>query len=92
MRLIDADALVKVPSVNWVYEYDETGCAMRYKAVPLAVIEAAPTIDAVQVVHARWGYEPCGNIPYCSVCGMPQDAPTNYCHQCGAKMDGGAEG
>jgi predicted RNA-binding Zn-ribbon protein involved in translation (DUF1610 family) len=53
MRLIDADALVKVPNVNWVYEYDETGCAMQYKAVPLAAIEAAPTIEAAPVVRCK---------------------------------------
>lgn len=48
-----------------------------------------PAVDAVPVVHARWGYEHGGYIPYCSICSMPQDVPTNYCSCCGAKMDGG---
>ncbi len=45
MRLIDGDALLTVPNVNWVYEHDETGEYIKYKAVPVEAIEKAPAID-----------------------------------------------
>lgn len=55
----------------------------------------APTVDAVEVVHGRW-IKPtvidgrAFNIPHCSICnGVPcgVDEHTNYCPNCGAKMD-----
>lgn len=72
------------------------------KAEIFAMIQSAPTVDAVPVVHGRW-------IPHvvdarkgtmsidedvCSVCGKDflQIRETgcvwNYCPNCGAKMDG----
>ena len=57
----------------------------------LKAVEDAPTVDAVPVVHGRWekfGYDFC-----CSACGVYQCGHyigmTNYCPNCGAKMDGG---
>lgn len=51
-------------------------------------IENIPAVDAVLVVHGRWG-EKCE----CSVCGFQpwyeHDIHTlTYCPNCGAKMDG----
>ncbi len=64
----------------------------------LRIIEQAPVVDAVPVVHGRW--ESCyedwrhqleGNK--CSVCGYEYYGNLfNYCPNCGAKMDGGGEG
>ena len=56
MRLIDADALVNGYDVRKVTEYDEAGFSMNYKAVPLDVIEEAPTIEVVgePVLHSMW--------------------------------------
>ena len=54
---------------------------------------AAPTVDAVEVVHGRWigsAYDFC-----CSACGVYQNiytGLTNYCPNCGAKMDGDGNG
>lgn len=53
-RLIDADALMSVPNVCKVTEYDESGCGVSYLAVPVEAIEKAPTIDAEPVRHGRW--------------------------------------
>ena len=59
-------------------------------------IEAAPTVDAVEVVHGRWlGWGKSGTPTYenygtCSVCGEDAEIYTehrNYCPNCGAKMD-----
>ena len=65
-------------------------------------IKAAPTADVVEVRHGEWvlgrvepGYAtPGGNRPWiCSECGQVEswrlDKPkTNFCSNCGAKMDG----
>ena len=59
----------------------------------LGLIEKAPTVDAVPVVHGRWVDGKCSN------CGV--DIPTDdsydaifgnechFCYYCGARMDGG---
>ena len=60
------------------------------------IIEQAPTVDAVEVVHGRWvdtDYKP-DIYCKCSVCGRrvyAYDDGYNYCPNCGAKMDGGNE-
>ena len=60
----------------------------------LEAIDAAPTVDAVEVVHARW--EEIGVADYkCSRCGFRFTSADpismfQYC-RCGAKMDGGDE-
>lgn len=58
----------------------------------IAVIDEQPTVDAVEVVHGRWIYEPV-EFTYekdikCSICGSYAEHATNYCPNCGAKMDG----
>ena len=67
----------------------------------LGLIEKAPTVDAVPVVHARWIYveETLATSSgwCCSACRRPRwlspDVPEvfKYCPNCGAKMDGGEE-
>lgn len=56
------------------------------------IMEEAPAVDAVPVVHGRWTYFNCvGNGRYqCSECQHWVDAglDRNYCANCGAKMDG----
>lgn len=53
----------------------------------------APAVDAAPVRHGRWKridssvYKPA----ICSCCGASQFIDSNYCPNCGAKMDGGAE-
>ena len=61
-------------------------------------IDNADEVDAVEVKHGRWEYhDPVSPNCFCSVCNY--DAPwdvfgdyhserTNYCPNCGAKMDG----
>jgi hypothetical protein len=55
MRLIDADALLKVPNVRKVEEYDETGEFISYLAVPVEAIEEAPTPQNVIVLPCNIG-------------------------------------
>ena len=60
----------------------------------LGLIEKAPTVDAVPVVHGRWisfldGDHIMPERYYrCSRCGRVESRRQPYCH-CGAKMDGG---
>lgn len=49
MALIDREALLEVPNVRKVTEYDEGGFRMTYLAVPLDVIEDAPAVYAEPV-------------------------------------------
>lgn len=49
--------------------------------------------DVDPVRHGRWvpfHSEAAGDIQYCSACEIGFDAKTDYCPNCGAKMDGGA--
>lgn len=86
MRLIDADALTTDISFfdgeNYHYGYSQ------------GMINSAPTIDAVEVVHGTWVHE-FGGFVNCSECGASplldgerEYVETNYCPNCGAKMDG----
>lgn len=97
MRLIDADALLELYS-SGIPEFD----AM---AVPIPVIRqniaAMPTVDASPVVHGRWittvytttskrGRIISSKEFECSKCGYSNGRKqSNYCPNCGAKMDGG---
>lgn len=63
-----------------------------------AAINAIPAADVAPVVHGRWidnehhGYNwvfICSNCNY--VDGYPFNDRYNYCPNCGAKMDGGAD-
>lgn len=95
MRPIDADALLTVPNVNWVYQYDETGEYIKYKAIPVEAIEQAPTLDLAPVAHGRWipGEEKCPVCKKDKFDGLDADIWADwqpaYCPNCGAKMDGG---
>ena len=90
MRLIEADALLTVPNVQKVTEYDETGEGITYLAVPVEAIEKAPTIETEPVRHGKWlmitDSKHCG---VCSVCLRQDfiDPIATHCRYCGAKMD-----
>ena len=60
----------------------------------LRMIETFPAVDAAPVVHGRWIEDKYSYI-HCGVCGTEWDAlvhpETNYCPNCGAKMDGGLD-
>ncbi len=52
--LISRKALLTVPNVRKVVEYDETGEYITYLAVPEDAIKNAPAVDAALVSHGRW--------------------------------------
>jgi hypothetical protein len=101
-RLIDANAFQFEPDpidniMNGVlFMGRATGkTLLQVKCCLKAMIDNAPTVDAVEVVHGRWvdridGYGFCG-LPRCSICGSVSFTTSKYCQDCGAKMDGGNE-
>ena len=87
-RLIDANAFL-------------SSMIKRFKCVPLIgrndydceslkqMLIEAPTVDAVEVVHGRWEGIEFDMFYKCSNCGLIVEYElSNYCPNCGAKMDG----
>lgn len=92
MRLINANLLSEAIWDNVSAIYEDARCA---KEDCLAEIEAAPTVDAVPVVHGRWDGDTCTACKLPWKYNMVQDADDwgyfdpmpDYCPNCGAKMD-----
>lgn len=81
-RLIDANALLEK---SW-----DVDCRCGYvQVVDVGDIKDAPTVDAVEVVHARWENVQNGK-GCCSNCHRLDsiDNLATHCRYCGAKMDG----
>ena len=78
MRLIDADKL-DIYDVSPAY-------GMCVMGVTQEDIDDAPTVEAEPVRHGRWTVTRW--FVQCSECGEAFPlTPTNYCPNCGAKMD-----
>ena len=95
MRLIDADALgigIATPEV-----FDNKAYAEGWNSV-IKILEEAPIIEAEPVRHGRWIDHPKDHCSLfngwnCSECmQIISGGRGKYCPNCGAKMDGGAEG
>lgn len=74
-RLIDADELMEILRANRYYPFGVS-------------IDEVPTVDAEPVRHGYWidvNYD--GSLWRCSVCGETQCCKSNYCADCGAKME-----
>ena len=91
-RLIDANAVLK-----WLDEITDPKewLVSQYNADWIwSVIDSAPTVDAVPVVHGRWHEFEATDGIVCSECGRAWNIidncteTFNYCPNCGAKMDG----
>ena len=74
-------ALNELPHALWGKEWDE--------ALAKAIIESLPTIDPVK--HGRWVNEANCRVVFCSECGEEMLWASDYCPNCGAKMDGGED-
>jgi hypothetical protein len=90
-RLIDADALMCDigETVLFSGKPDMVSAESRGARKVVDRIEAAPTVDTVEVKHGRWisheGYEECDR------CHAKAIYPHNFCPNCGARMDGDTE-
>lgn len=92
--LISREALMAELRRQYCYEchyYDGTRCRSCYAGDVIDMVEDAPAIDAVPVVHGRWVKEPDrANHWHCSECGRVEGwahYTMEYCPTCGAKMD-----
>lgn len=112
VRLIDANALLKELEKQQEQQTNEYCDCFLNDAQELSTewwcvedaVMAAPTIDAVPVVHGRW-VKANGMMPpeyhgrkCCSVCDAFAlsdfygiERLSDFCHNCGAKMDGGEQ-
>ena len=105
-RLIDAKhfdlrvANVKMTEIfpNWKELPEETRDAVcKHGQYLHMMLETQPTVDAVEVVHGEWGeiYTCHGERLWgykCSRCEQDNPNKSNYCPNCGAKMDGDGNG
>lgn len=100
MRLIDADALIEdIKTKLWDWDTVDGVTSSTVLKQTITDIGNAPTIDPVR--HGRWvdvnGEEwipaTLYNYVKCSVCGLYEleKEASNFCPNCGAKMDGDAE-
>lgn len=63
--------------------------AQDYAYAAADIAKEIPYVDVKPVVHAKWIEYKTPNIICCSACdfGTGKDEKTNYCPNCGAKMD-----
>ena len=85
-RLIDADALTD-DILKSAVMIDDRGIQTGYE-IAIELIKRQPTIDAEPVRHAKWiEYPTADGMNQCSVCGVLRFGESNYCPECGARMD-----
>lgn len=86
MRLIDAEQM-KNKLKEWV---DATGCDVFTKHHIMEFLNDCDAVEAVPVVHGEW--IEVDNAYFfsvrCSKCDSLEEFKTNFCPNCGAKMDG----
>lgn len=99
---INRDATIK--AIHDVYEYGFPTASGAFddfatKIVP-SLLNSIPAADVAPAVHGRWlhsGYVDHLEVVKCSECNHEAFAIAlyvcdgNYCPECGAKMDGGAD-
>lgn len=89
MRPIDADQFILAIMDASLSSVDEDTI--------LDLVDSVPTVDVAPAVHGEWllRHEGHGHYWECSVCHKNPciyvTKDTNYCPNCGAKMDGGTD-
>ena len=88
-RYIDAELIEKHIKREDHYTPDER---WRPESEFAALVDNIPTVDVVEVVHGKW-IPTGGEVLFlrefrCNRCKSRQLGNTNYCSNCGAKMDG----
>ncbi len=97
VRLIDAN-LIKRVIKEVMAENSSEELFIKVLEHICNMLDHAPTVDAVEVVHGRWIEKvdmvesylaDCTEVFYeCSVCECANIGESPYCPNCGAKMDG----
>ena len=95
MRPIDADRALEIVRDQGIAHPN----AYHLTNYATLILREAPTIDVAPMQHGRWVSVPHKLARVCSVCNRDEpykfadiDADVyDYCPNCGAKMDGGAD-
>ena len=87
---IDLTKCVKYGNKDAEQQHLSYSTMMMYEIA--STIDDAPAADVVEVVHARWEERPVNvGTPttslFCTNCNSPNRLRTNFCYNCGAKMD-----
>lgn len=87
-RLIDANRALEIVR-DQGHEHPNAYHLTNYATL---ILREAPTVDAVEVIHAKWENVQKGK-GCCSNCHRLDsvDSLATHCRYCGAKMDGGNE-
>ena len=87
-RLIDANALMEQMHNHYEVRNPAQNATMDECCM---MVFNAPAVDAVAVAHGRWTLLQKNGFAFgvtCSECNTTWDDKSNYCPNCGAKMDG----
>lgn len=89
-------AIMEQPAVDPLTVFKQIGLVKEAFEMAKAIVDKAPTIEVEPVRHGRWEFKH-PNGWACSECGewglMIDNrgiCKSNYCPNCGAKMDGGS--
>ena len=81
-------------AIAWFTPYAHVGESIDANIV-ISDIKGIKAADVAPVRHGRWVHHIAGgkqiSACWCSVCNVEHETEQNYCPNCGAKMDGGAE-
>ena len=85
-RLIEADTL-KDDILKSAVMIDDRGIQTGYE-IAIELIKRQPTVDAEPIRHGKWiEYPAADGMNQCSVCGVLRFGDSNYCPNCGCRMD-----
>ena len=90
-RLIDADVTLK--HIDEYYDLlKRMGKPSRGMTAVMqnikTIVNSLQTVDAVPMRHGKWiEYPIADGMNQCSVCGVLRFGKSNYCPNCGARMD-----
>ena len=85
-KYIDADKLIK-KLIAEKEHYMERGHGDGGINMIIASIENAPPAEVAPVVHGQWKVDRDSYYLYCTECLCTPTRLSNYCPNCGAKMD-----